>query len=469
MSSRICHDGVCRIALAHGRLDGLPLGQEADQHPGERQVPSSDRRAIVIGAGIVGVCSAIELNRRGFAVTLVDRVQPGESCSFGNAGILAAQAVVPVAMPGLMREVPGMLLDRESPLVVRLRSLPRIAPWLMRFWKEANAERLPATADAMKELNGSSLELHERLAREAGVPDLVRPTSYLYIARNKAKLDVENGVSWRLRRERGAVIEVLDGEALREAEPELSPEYQRGVRLGPIGYTLNPFRLTQAYATLFQREGGRFVRAEVRALRPAGAVTGLETSAGQMAAETVVIAAGSWSLDLARPLGLKLPLIAERGYHVTFENPGITLNHVLSEAERHFAVTSMEMGLRVAGTEELGLADDAPSWRRAEVLVRQARAMFPRARLEKYSRWMGPRPGTPDSVPAIGHLPGHPGILIAAGHGHLGLTGGPNTGRIIAALAAGERLNMDLRPYAPDRYQTSERTRESAPTPEVRA
>lgn len=410
------------------------------------------RRAIVIGAGIVGVCTAIELRRRGWEATVVDRLDPGEGCSFGNAGILAAQAVVPVAMPGIERDVPRMLLDPESPLVVRWGSLPWTARWLWRFRQSANLSKVGATADAMKILYGSSFELHEALARDAGVPDLVRPTSYLYIARDPANLDVENGLSWRLRRERGSEIEVLDGEALYEAEPELSREYKRGVRLGPIGYTLNPFRLTQAYARLLEREGGRIVKAEVHALRPAGAVTGLETSAGQMAAETVVIAAGAWSLALARPLGLRLPLIAERGYHVTFSDPGFTLSHVLSEAERQFAVTSMEIGLRVAGTEELGRADDPPAWRRAAVLERQVRAMFPRARLTNGSRWMGPRPGTPDSLPAIGPLPGFPNILMAAGHGHLGLTGGPNTGRIVASMASGERLNMDLRPYAPGRF-----------------
>jgi D-amino-acid dehydrogenase len=410
------------------------------------------RRAIVIGAGIVGVCSGIELRRRGWDVTVVDRLAPGEGCSFGNAGILAAQAVVPVALPGIEREAGRMMLDPEGPLVVRWGSLPWTLPWLMRFRKEANHERLAGAADAMKALFGTSVELHEALAREAGVSDLIRPTRYLYVARDPKNLDVENGIAWRLRRERGAEIEVLDGPRLHEAEPELSRDYSRGVRLGPIGYTLNPFRLTQAYAALLEREGGRIVRAEVKALRPAGAVTGLETTAGQMAAEAVVIAAGSWSLELARPLGLKMPLIAERGYHVTYADPGITLNHVISEAERQFACTSMEMGLRIAGTEELGRADDPPAWRRADVLARQARSMFPRARLAEGSRWMGPRPGTPDSLPSIGALPGHPSIFIAAGHGHLGLTGGPNTGRIVAAMASGERLNMDLAPYAPDRF-----------------
>ena len=413
------------------------------------------RRAIVIGAGIVGVCSAIELRRRGWQVTLVDRLAPGEACSFGNAGVLAAQAVVPVAMPGIEHEVLGMLMDPESPLVIRWGSLPWTARWLWKFRQAANLTKVSATADAMRVLYSSSFELHEALAKEAGVPELVRPGRYLYVARDPAKLDVDNGLSWRLRRDRGSEIEVLDGDALHEAEPELSRDYKRGVRLGPMGFTLNPFRLTQAYARLFEREGGQIKRAEVKALRPAGAVTGLETTAGQMAAEVVVIAAGSWSMELARPLGLRLPLIAERGYHVTFADPGIKLAHVVSEVERHLSITSMEIGLRIAGTEEIGRPDDAPSWRRADVLESLARKMFPNAKLANPSRWMGPRPGIPDSVPAIGAIPGYPNILIAAGHGHLGLTGGPNTGRIVAAIASGERLNIDLRPYAPGRFDPS--------------
>lgn len=413
---------------------------------------AAQRRAIVVGAGIVGVCTGLELQKRGWTVTLIDRQAPGEGASFGNAGILAAQAVVPVAMPGLLQKVPRMLLDAESPLTVRLGSLRSTLPWLMHFLRSANAAKATRSASAMKLLNSTSYELHEALAREAGVPELVKPSRYLYVHRDPQQLNVETGLAWKLRREHGSEIEVIEGKALRDAEPELSPEYTKGVLLGPMGFTLNPFRLTQAYAALFAKRGGEILRADVTALKSDGAKVGVETSSGRREAETVVVAAGAWSLRLVQPLGLKLPLIAERGYHMTFANPGITLNHVISEVELQFAVTPMEMGLRVAGTEELGLADDAPDWRRAEVLKRQARRMFPNANLESSSRWMGPRPGTPDSLPAIGPLPGHPNVLIAAGHGHLGLTGGPNTGRIVAALASGERLNMLLEPYAPDRF-----------------
>lgn len=414
----------------------------------------AERRAIVIGAGIVGVCSALELQKRGFAVDIIDKVAPGESCSFGNAGILAAQAVVPVSIPGILKKVPRMLVDRESPLTVRLGSLPTTLPWLMHFVRAANLPKVEHSADAMMALNRTSLELHQRLAQEAGVSDLVRPSKYLYVHRDPRQLNVDTGLSWRLRRERGSEIEVLDGKALRDAEPELSPEYTRGVLLGPIGYTLNPFRLTQGYAALFQKRGGTVVQAEVTGLKPDGARVIVETSGGARDATTVVIAAGAWSARLVKPLGLKIPLIAERGYHMTFANPGMTLNHVVSEVELQFAVTPMEMGLRVAGTEELGNADDTPDWRRADVLARQARRMFPRLNTAEPSRWMGPRPGTPDSLPAIGALPGHPNIFLAAGHGHLGLTGGPNTGRLVAALAAGERINEDLTPFAPDRFRT---------------
>jgi len=413
------------------------------------------RRAVVVGAGIVGICTGLELQRRGWAVTIVDRIEPGTACSFGNAGILASMAVVPVGMPGFERQLPRMLLDPDSPLVVRWRSLPQTLPWLRHFWRAANAQRVPQISDAMGALHRTSVTLHRALADEAGVPELVRSTPGLYVHRNPSAIDVWGGLAWRLRRERGAEIEVLDGAALRDAEPELSPAYTRGVRVGPMGYTANPFRLAQAYCSLFSRRGGQVLRAEVLRLRPTGVTVALDISGAVLDADKVIIAAGAWTRALVEPLGLALPLIAERGYHMTFAKPDITLRHVVSELEMHFAVTPMETGLRVAGTEELGRADDPPSWRRAAVLQKQARRMFPRARLDDGTQWMGPRPGMPDSLPAIGALPGHPNIFVAAGHGHLGLTAAPNTARIIAALASGEPPDIALEPYAPDRFAQS--------------
>lgn len=411
------------------------------------------RSAVVVGAGIVGICCAIELRRRGWQVTLVDRLEPAGGCSFGNAGILAAQGVVPTALPGLLRRVPRMLLDRASPLAIRWASLPRTLPWLLRFARAGRLEQVRRTADAMKALYGDTVERHLALAQEAGVPELVRTTPGLYVHRDATRLDPDASLVWQLRRERGAAIEVLEGDALRMAEPALSPVYTRGLRMGPMGFTTHPHRLAQAYAQLLVRLGGTLLRAEVRALEPQGAKVRVPTSGEALACDAVVVAAGAWSSTLLRPLGLRLPLIAERGYHLTFADPGIALDHVVSELEWQVAVTSMEPGLRIAGTEEIGLADDPPAWHRADLLQAHARRMFPAARLQHGSRWMGPRPGTPDSLPAIGPLPRPPNVFVAAGHGHLGLTGAPRTGRLIAALASGEPPELAVERYAPDRFE----------------
>ena len=410
------------------------------------------RHTIVIGAGIVGICCAIALRKRGLQVTVVDRLEPGQGCSFGNAGILAAQAVVPIGLPGLARQLPRMLFDGSHPLTLRPGSLPRCLPWLWRLQQASRIERVKRIADAMKALYGSTLERHQALAQEAGVSELVRPTPGLYVHRRASAIDVEQGLAWRLRHERGAEIELLEGAALREAEPALSNEFVRGARMGAMGITLNPHRLVQAYAALLQRLGGKIVRAQVNALEPGADGVRLRGSAELPPADAVVVAAGAWSATLLQPLGLKLPLIAERGYHLTYTDSGIRLKHVVTDIEAHFAVTDMEMGLRVAGTEELGDADDAPDWRRAEVLQRHAQRLFPTARLQQSSRWMGPRPGLPDSLPAIGAVPGQPRIFVATGHGHLGLTGGPHTGQWVAELVSGAQPSLPLDAYAPGRF-----------------
>lgn len=413
---------------------------------------NNQRRAVVVGAGIVGVCTGLALQERGWNVTIVDRLQPGMGCSFGNAGILAASAVVPVGLPGFLRQVPRMLLDPDGPLVLRWTSLPHTLPWLFRFWRAATLAQVHRTADAMQNLYGSSLERHRVLAERAGVPELVRSQHGLYVHRNANAIDLDKGLAWQLRRERGIAIEVLEGPALREAEPELSPHYTRGVRVGPMGYTTNPLRLVQAYADLFARHGGQLLHSDVQRLVPSGATVQVHMAGQSIEADTAVVAAGAWSRTLVEPLGLALPMIAERGYHMTVANPGIRLEHVVSELELQVAVTPMEMGLRIAGTEELGLADDAPAWRRATILRKHLQRMFPRATVDGGTRWMGPRPGMPDSLPAIGALPGHPNVLLAAGHGHLGLTGAPHTGQIVAALASGAQPGIVMDRFAPGRF-----------------
>ncbi len=414
--------------------------------------PGTPARVIVIGAGIVGVCCALELRKKGFDVTILDRVAPGESCSFGNAGVLAAWACVPASMPGTLGQVPRWLLDPDGPLAIRPWHLPRLAPWLVRFLRAGRAARIPAIADALLAVNGPTVALYKALAKEAGAPELIRESAYIHVSRDPQGFDLD-APDWRLRKERGATLTPLAGGELRELEPALDPAYRSGVMVAPQGYTTNPGRLVKVLAEYFQRLGGEVRQAEVLGLspQPSGPVR-LETTAGEFAADRLVVAAGAWSAKLAAWIGVKIPLEAERGYHVTFAEPGIELRHMVTEAKRMFIATSMEPGLRVAGTAEFAGLDAAPNWRRARVLAGLAKRLFPGLDTARPSEWMGQRPALPDSLPVIGPAPTAPDVVFAFGHGHTGLTAAPMTARIVAGMVAGEPLNLDVRPYRVERF-----------------
>ncbi len=409
-------------------------------------------RVIVIGAGIVGVCTAMACRRLGMSVTLVDRLAPGEACSYGNAGVLASWSCVPFPMPGIARNVPGWLLDRKGPLKIRWSRFPGLVPWFLRFLMASNLSRAQRTSDAMFALNHLTVERYKTLAAEAGAPELIRESDYIYVFDEDVSHDFDE-LQWQLRRAKGATIAALSAGELREREPDLSYAYKSAISLGPQGYTTNPQRLVQVIAGLFERQGGEVVRSEVGRLSPLldGGVA-VETASGEMVADKVVVAAGAWSHRLVGPLGLRIPLATKRGYHVSFANSGISLSNTIMETRHHVVGTDMENGLRIAGTVEFTGPDDTPDWSRAENLVEVARKMFPGADLSRKDVWSGPRPVLPDDLPAIGPVPDCPDVVTAFGHGHLGLTGAPETGEIVSSMIAGRPINTDVAPYDPARF-----------------
>jgi D-amino-acid dehydrogenase len=415
------------------------------------ELAAGGSRVIVIGAGIVGTCCALELRKKGFEVTLVDPVPPGESCSFGNAGVLASWSCVPMSMPGTLAKVPRWLFDPEGPLSIRPSYLPRLAPWLLRFISAGRAARIPAAADALIAINGPTMGLYKELTKEAGAPELIRDSAHLQVSRDPGYFDL-NDLEWRLRRERGATLTPLAGGEIREIEPEIAPDYTSGVMVAAQGYTTNPGRLVKVLAEYFQRLGGALRQTEVRRLRPQPSGVRLETDSGEMSADALVVAAGAWSARLAAQIGVKIPLEAERGYHVTFAEPGIAPRSTVAEAGRLFIATAMEPGLRVAGTAEFAGIEAAPDWRRARVLGRIVKQLFPRLDTSRPSEWMGRRPALPDSLPVIGPAPTAAKVFFAFGHGHTGLTAAPMTARIVAGMVAGEPLNLDVRPYRATRF-----------------
>jgi len=277
-------------------------------------------------------------------------------------------------------------------------------------------------------------------------------SSYLFVTRRPHGLD-ENDAGWRMRREHGAPLSVLGPADIRELEPDLSPDFVKGIAVGAQGRVTNPGRLVKVIGERMLDDGGRFRRANVTAAepRPGGGAL-LHTGDGVLEAPRLVIAAGAWSHKLVAAFGVDIPLQGERGYHMEFRDPGVTLNNSVHDADRVFVASSMEGGVRCAGTSEFNHLDAEPDWRRARIMKELGKALCPGLNVEQGSVWMGRRPALPDTIPVIGPVPGHPDVILAFGHGHLGLTGAPMTGRVVAALATGERLNVDVSAFGPERF-----------------
>ena len=410
---------------------------------------------VVIGAGVVGACCAICLQEQGARTTLIDRQRPGDegASSFGNAGSLSPSSVVPTPAPGMLAKVPGWLLKEDGPLTIRWSYLPRLLPWLIRFIRAGgDAEHQRRAAEALAALHASTFDFHSRLARDAGVPELVAPVEYLHVYGSEESY--AGAVrEWTLRRRHGADFEVLGREELREAEPDLAPHYVKGVRIKGQGRTLDPGRLVRAYVDRVVANGGGLRIAEVTDFEVgADRVRAVHTGGGTVEGDAFVLSAGAFSRGLTDRLGLGLPLDTERGYHVTCPDPGITVSHTVMEAEGRFVANPMAMGVRFAGMVEMAGVDAPPDPRRAEAIERLAKRMYPKLRLEGATRWMGRRPSLPDGLPVIGPSPRHENLWLAFGHGHTGMVAGPMTGRIVAGMITGPMPNIDVAPYRADRF-----------------
>jgi D-amino-acid dehydrogenase len=408
---------------------------------------------VVVGAGVVGLACAWELAKRGLAVTVIDPEPPGSGCSSGNAGALSPGSVVPLALPGAAWSGLKMLLDRDGALTVKPGYALAAAPWLWRFVRASGAERVEAIAGALAALNGHALEQHKQLMAEVGAPELIVESGQLYVYRDDAQL-AKDAFAWDLRARHGVRIEHLDEADMRALEPEIGPDYRRGVFLPQSGHCADPRRHGEAIAEALTRAGARLVRGRaVELLVQDGRAKGVRTAEESLAADHVVLSAGAWSAELLRGLGYRVPLESQRGYHVEFDAPGVAISRPVVPADRKVFVTPMAGRLRVAGSVEFAGLSPKPTKRRGDLLLADLRAVFPQADLARPSPyWMGHRPCLPDSLPVVGRAPRHQGLWLAFGHGHLGLTGSAPTGRIIGGLVAGEPPNIDLAPYSVERF-----------------
>lgn len=407
----------------------------------------------VIGAGIVGVSSAAFLQREGFAVTIVDRLDPGFGTSFGNAGSVSPSAILPVAMPGMMKKIPGWLLDPLGPLTIRWSYLPWITPWLLKFLRHATKDEVLRIATAMRSLMETVFEDYADILGDDAFRKLIRRNGCLYIYENREELQAARW-SLDLRRNLGAKMEEIGGDDIRQLEPALNRRFDLGIFAPENGSTIDPHMLVRAIAEQVRSNGGTIVKADVKDVEigPDGPVA-LETTQGRMRVDRIVLAAGAWSSPLARRLGAgSVPLETQRGYHVTFPDPQIDVRRTVMWNKRSVFVNPMNCGLRIAGTVELAGLDAAPNYARADALAGIAAEMFPDINSEKQSKWMGHRPCLPDSLPVIDRSPRFTNTIFAFGHQHVGICSGGPTGRHVASLMAGRTPRIDLSPFSATRF-----------------
>jgi len=415
-------------------------------------VNSDQKHSVVVGAGAIGINCALSLLNEGHKVTLVDRDPPGEGCSFGNAGLIARSAFVPLASPGLMYDVPGWLIDPEGPLSIRWSYLPKILPWLWKYIKAGNAGNEKQVADALQNMIETSVDLYVDLAAQAGAPELVIRSSYMY-AYESEKSFRKDSPSFIMRRERNVDVEELTGGEIREVEPALSPHYTNAYLVPDHGFTVNPLGLMQALAKLFVNKGGTVVQREVRDIEhSADGKVRIICEGEDIEADYAVIALGAYSRPFAEKLGAPVPLDTERGYHAMIAHPGVDPKMPVMSGDGKFLATPMEHGLRFAGTVEFAGVDAEPNYARSRALLNKGKKMFPGLQTEGYSEWMGRRPTLPDSLPVIGPSPNARNVMFAFGHQHIGLTAGPNTGKFVADLICDRKPNVDLSMFKVERF-----------------
>jgi D-amino-acid dehydrogenase len=410
---------------------------------------------VVLGAGMVGVGVALNLQKRGRDVVLIDRRGAGEETSFGNAGLIQREAVIPYTFPREFGAILSYAMNNRRDAVYHLSALPRVAPWLFRYWQEGAPERVARSAEALAPLMAECVKEHDALIAEAGgmAASLVHQRGWLSCLRTEESLRKAIAEA-KLLDQYGVDYAVLTGAQLRELEPHVSDAVIGAIHFRGSPTSADPGALTKAYAELFTRRGGRLLKGDARRLSQQASGWALASENGPIEAREAVIALGPWSDEVFRPLGYDIPLAVKRGYHMHYAAKGnATLGHSLHDGDGGFALVPMSRGIRLTTGVEFADRDAPPSpvqLARAEPF---ARDLFPLAERLDEKPWMGRRPCLPDMVPVIGRAERHKGLWFAFGHAHHGFTLGPVTGRLIAEMMTGETPFTDPSRYAAERFR----------------
>ena len=408
---------------------------------------------LVLGAGSVGVATALHLQARGREVVLVDRRPAGEATSFGNAGLIQAEGVVPYMLPRDPLLLARMLANQRPEAHVHYRALLALMPWLARYMWNSMPKGVERGAAAHLPLIRNCVAEHDALMEAAGATDLARRTGYLRIFRDTADLEADEAEHKRLNDRYGVNYEVLNPDRLKEIEPHLSQDLVGAIYLTDPVSVSDPSALAKSYADLFVARGGRFATADATTLESAGGKWQVQTVDGPIMAKDAVVAAGPWSGDILKAQGVPVPLAVKRGYHMHYKPAGNAgLTRPVIETDYGYALAPMKSGIRLTTGAEFAFRDAPATPKQLAKVEPAARKLIPLDNRIDPKPWIGARPCLPDLIPMIGPVPRRPGLWANFGHHHLGLTLGPVTGRLLAEMMTGEKPFTAPEPYRVDRF-----------------
>jgi D-amino-acid dehydrogenase len=407
---------------------------------------------VIVGAGIVGIAIGCYLSEAGRKVLVIDHQGVCEGTSSGNAGALAFSDILPMASKGVLAKVPGWLMDPLGPFTIRPSYLPKLAPWLYRFWRASRADVLERTVQAQ----GAMMRLAEPemlgLMQRAGIHHMLRENGSLELYESEQELNAALP-GWEARKRAGIAFVHLRGDELAASQPGLATRFAAGTFVPGWKTVSDPQHVGKGLWEYAKRLGAGFLQAEVSAVEANenGASVAL-IDGRKIEAAQLIVAAGAWSHRLARRLGDRIPLESERGYNTTLPAGAFDLRRQLIFSGHGFVVTPLETGIRIGGAVELGGLDLPPNYKRSEAMLMKAKKFMPGLVTSNGRSWMGFRPSLPDSLPVIGYATRSKNVLYAFGHGHLGLTQSAATGRLISDLIGGREPSIPIDPFNPQRF-----------------
>ena len=413
-------------------------------------IKNMKQSVIVIGSGITGVSCAEELRRSGAKVTLIDRVKAGDpsQTSFGNAGILAREGIMPIANPSMLKMIPQILLSPSSPVYLKWSYLAKFSPWALQFIMNGTRPKALPIILALNELIYDTVENHIQLSKNTGAARFIEKGDMTLLFRNRKQFSSDKFAN-QTRRNLGITWEELSRDKLLDRDPHISKLYQFGLAYKNHGWITNPAAYVSSLAKHFQENGGKILIGEVSKING----NNVELKGGIiLKAENIVLATGAWSKNLASQLGHNIPLQAERGYHLSLKNASHMPPNTYLITDKKFGLTPMDGFLRCAGQSEFAPLEMPPNPKAIKNLRKFLFRLYPKLEYETETIWQGTRPTLPDSLPVIGRSSKNTSVIFAFGGQHLGLTMGPKIGKMVRDIIFERQSNVNMTPYSSDRF-----------------